>query len=218
MSSAPFPLSLWHAIVRGYLRLIEPLIDWCVRRGIAPNTLTVLGTLMCVLTAVMFGAGWIVAAGWTLGLTAFFDVIDGAVARKSGTATVFGAFFDSTLDRVADAFLFGGLAWFFATPGPSQSPWMVGVALVAVSAVQITSYTRAKADALGVDLKGVGALERPERITLLAAPQAFFGLALNGWVLRSVVILLAVSAVVTVVQRVRAVARATGGASRPGPP
>jgi CDP-diacylglycerol--glycerol-3-phosphate 3-phosphatidyltransferase len=60
-----------------------------------------------------------------------------------------------------------------------------------------------------VDLKGVGALERPERITLLAAPQAFFGLSLNGWVLRSVVILLAVSAVVTVVQRVRAVARAT---------
>jgi hypothetical protein len=90
---------------------------------------------------------------------------------------------------------------------------MVGVALVAVSAVQITSYTRAKADALGVDLKGVGALERPERITLLAAPQAFFGLSLNGWVLRSVVILLAVSAVVTVVQRVRAVARATQNAA-----
>jgi CDP-diacylglycerol---glycerol-3-phosphate 3-phosphatidyltransferase len=209
VSTAPFPISVWHAIVRGYLRLIEPLIDWCVRRRISPNTLTVLGTLMCVITAVMFGAGWIVAAGWTLGLTAFFDVIDGAVARKSGTASVFGAFFDSTLDRVADAFLFGGLAWFFATPGPYQSTWMVGVALVAVSAVQITSYTRAKADALGVDLKGVGALERPERITLLAAPQAFFGLALNGWVLRSVVILLAVSAVVTVVQRVRAVARAT---------
>lgn len=211
MSTAPFPRSLWHAIVRGYLRLIEPLIDWCVRHRVSPNTLTVLGTLMCVIVAAMFAAGWIVAAGWTLGLTAFFDVIDGAVARRSGTATLFGAFFDSTLDRVADAFLFGGLAWFFAAPGPYQSMWMVAVALVAVSAVQITSYTRAKADALGVDLKGVGALERPERITILAAPQAFFGLALNGWVLRSVVILLALSAVVTVVQRVRAVAVATRG-------
>lgn len=207
MSRAPFPLSLWYAIRAGYLRLTEPLIDWCVRRGISPNTLTVLGTLCCLVSGLMFAAGWIVAAGWTLGVTAFFDVIDGAVARRGGTASAFGAFFDSTLDRVADAALFGGLAWFFATSAPYGSGWMVAVALVAVSAVQITSYTRAKSDALGIDLKGVGALERPERITLLAAPQAFFGLALDGWVLRSVVLLLATSAVITVVQRVRHVAR-----------
>lgn len=204
-------LSLWHAIRDGYLRLTEPLVTWCVRAGISPNTLTVLGTLMCAITAVLFAVGWIRAAGWTLGLTAFFDVIDGAVARRGGTATVFGSFLDSTLDRVADALLFGGLAWFFAADATHGSLWMVGVALVALSAVQITSYTRAKADALGVELKGVGALERPERITLLAAPQAFFGLALDGWVLRGVVILLAVSAVWTVATRMQAVARATAG-------
>lgn len=209
MAAAPFPLSLWHAIRDGYLRLVQPLVRGCVRLGVTPNTLTVLGTIACGISGAMFAAGWIHAAGWTLGLTAFFDVIDGAVARASGKASVFGAFFDSTLDRVADAFLFGGLAWFFASPGPYHEPWMVGVALVALSAVQVTSYTRAKADALGVDLKGVGALERPERITILAAPQAFFGLALGGWVLRGVLILLALSALVTVVQRVRAVAAAT---------
>ncbi|MBX3132685.1 MAG: CDP-alcohol phosphatidyltransferase family protein [Gemmatimonadaceae bacterium] len=200
-------LRVWHAIREGYLRLTEPLAAWCVRVGISPNALTVAGTLCCAATGVLFGAGWIRAAGWTLGLTAFFDVIDGAVARRSGAASVFGAFFDSTLDRVADAFLFGGLAWFFAAPGPHRSLPMVGVALVALSAVQITSYTRAKADALGVDLKGVGALERPERITLLAAPQAFFGLMFAGWVLRGVVILLAATAVWTVIQRVRHVAQ-----------
>lgn len=210
--SAPNPLvSLWHAIRDGYLRLTEPLVSWCVRAGISPNTLTVLGTLMCALTGALFAAGWIRAAGWTLGLTAFFDVIDGAVARRSGKATVFGSFLDSTLDRVADALLFGGLAWFFAADDTHGSLWMVGVAMVALSAVQITSYTRAKAGALGVDLKGVGALERPERITLLAAPQAFFGLAWNGWVLRGVVILLAASAVWTVATRMRAVARGTAG-------
>lgn len=207
MGSAPFPLSLWHAIRDGYLRLIGPLIDWCVRRGISPNTLTVLGTLCCVVSGVMFGAGWIHLGGWTLGVTAFFDVIDGAVARRSGRSSTFGAFFDSTLDRVADAALFGGLAYFFATSVPHGSGWMTVVALVGVTAAQITSYTRAKADALGVDLKGIGMLERPERITLLAAPQAFFGLMLDGWILRGVVLLLATTAVLTVVQRVRQVAR-----------
>lgn len=204
---AAFPLSVWHAIRDGYLRGTRPLVAWCVRVGISPNALTVLGTLCCGAAGAMFAAGWIHAAGWTLGLTAFFDVIDGAVARASGKASVFGSFFDSTLDRVADAMLFGGIAWFFASDGPHRSLPMVAVALLALSAVQITSYTRAKADALGVDLKGVGTLERPERITLLAAPQAFFGLMWGGWVLRGVVILMAVSAVWTVIQRVRHVAR-----------
>ncbi len=202
-----FPLSLWHWIRRSYLQLIEPIIGWCVRAGISPNALTVMGTLACGVSGVLFATGNIRAGGWTLGLTAFFDVIDGAVARATGRSTVFGAFLDSTLDRVADAMLLGGIAYFFSRPGAHYSPAMVAVALVAVSAVQITSYTRAKADALSIDLKGVGALERPERITILAAPQAFFGLMWGGWVLRSVVILLAASAIWTVVQRVRHVAR-----------
>lgn len=199
--------ALWEATRRGYLRLTEPLVRWCVRVGISPNALTVAGTLACAVAGGLFAAGQIRAAGWTLGLTAFFDVIDGAVARASGKATVFGSFFDSTLDRVADALLFGGLVWFFAAPGAQQSLPMVGVTLVALSAVQITSYTRAKADALQVDLKGVGLLERPERITLLAAPQAFFGLMWDGWVLRGVVLLLAAAAVWTVGQRIARVAR-----------
>jgi len=204
-----FPLSLWHGIRDGYLRLTEPLIAWCVRAGISPNALTVMGTVCCGVAGGMFAAGWVHAAGWTLGVTAFFDVIDGAVARASGKATVFGSFFDSTLDRVADALLFGGIAVFFASPGPHFSRAMVAVSILALSAVQVTSYTRAKADALKVDLKGIGALERPERITILAAPQAFFGLMWGGWVLRGVVILLAAAAVWTVIQRVRHVARAT---------
>lgn len=200
-------MTLWRTIRAGYLRLTEPLIDWCVRRGISPNALTVLGTLSCVITGLMFGAGWIRAAGWTLGLTAFFDVIDGAVARRSGRSSSFGAFFDSTLDRVADGALYGGLAFFFATSLTFGSPTMFVVALVALLTTQITSYTRAKADLMGIDLKGVGALERPERFVLLAAPQAFFGLSVDGWVLRGVVLLLAVSGVWTVAQRIRHVAR-----------
>lgn len=209
MSSAPFPLSVWLAIRAGYLRLVEPLIDWLVRHRVSPNALTVMGTLACAASATCFALGWFRTGGWTLGITAFFDVVDGAVARRTGTASTFGGFFDSTLDRVADALLLGGFAWFFAAPGPFQSLPMLGASLLALSAVQITSYTRAKADALGVDLKGVGALERPERITLLAAPQAFFGLDFGGWAVRGTVLLLAAASCWTVIQRVRAVARRT---------
>ena len=194
----------WWAIVRGYLRLIEPLVDWCVRRGIAPNTLTVAGTLVAALVGGLFARGWVSAAGWTLGLLAFFDVIDGAVARRTDRATAYGAFLDATLDRVADACLLGGLVVLYATHPVHRSGVMVVVSLVAT---QLTSYTRARADLAGIDLKGVGWLERPERITLLAAPQAFFGLRFDGRVLAAVVTLLAAAGVVTVWQRMRRVAQ-----------
>lgn len=202
-------LALWRWIVAGYLRLVEPIIEWCVRRRVPPNLITILGTLWCAIVGVLFATGHIRAAGWTLGLTAFFDVVDGAVARRTGTATPFGAFVDSTLDRVADAFLFGGLVIFYSGGWLQRSP-MVAVTLVALVATFLTSYTRARAETLGIGMKGVGWLERPERIVLLAAPQAFFGLAFDGWVLRGVVILLAVTAVVTVLQRVVHVARESG--------
>ncbi len=203
-------LALWRGIVAGYMRLVEPIIEWCVRRRVPPNLITVLGTGCAGLVGALFAAGHIRIAGWTLGLTAFFDVVDGAVARRTGTSSPFGAFFDSTLDRVADAFLFGGLLVFYATSGPHRSVAMVIVALVALAATFLTSYTRARAEPLGVTMKGVGWLERPERIVLLAAPPAFFGLALDGWVLRGVVILLAGSALVTVAQRILHVARESG--------
>jgi CDP-diacylglycerol--glycerol-3-phosphate 3-phosphatidyltransferase len=208
-------LALWRWIVAGYLRLVEPIIEWCVRRRVPANAITVLGTAWCGVAGALFATGHVRLAGWTLGLTAFFDVVDGAVARRSGTATAFGAFLDSTLDRVADAFLFGGLVLFYARESSGPLPWdrssaMLAVALVALVATQLTSYTRARAELLGVGMKGVGWFERPERITLLAAPPAFFGLAFDGWVLRGVVILLAAAAVLTVAQRVIHVARETG--------
>src|SRR5687767_7157739 len=105
-------LRLWRAIVAGYMRLVAPIIDWCVTRRIRPNTITIIGTAWCGVVGALFASGRISLAGWTLGLTAFFDVVDGAVARRTGTATPFGAFFDSTLDRVADGFLFGGITYF----------------------------------------------------------------------------------------------------------
>ncbi|MEO7965862.1 MAG: CDP-alcohol phosphatidyltransferase family protein, partial [Gemmatimonadaceae bacterium] len=153
-------------------------------------------------------------AGWVLGLTALFDVLDGTVARRTGRSTVFGAFYDSTLDRVADGAVLGGLTVFFArndiyhsVPDWTGTP-MVAILLLGIIGTFLTSYTRARAESLGIDAK-VGMLQRPERVTLLSAPQAFFGLALHGWVLIAICVILSVTAWITAIQRIVFVYRAT---------
>jgi CDP-diacylglycerol--glycerol-3-phosphate 3-phosphatidyltransferase len=195
-------------IKNGYLRLIDPVADWFVRRRVHPNTITVIGTLCTVAGGVIYGTGHIRTAGWFLGLTALFDVLDGTVARRSGRSSTFGAFLDSTLDRVADGAVMGGLATFYALNPAHRSVPMMIVCMLGLIGAFLTSYTRARAEALGIDAK-VGLLQRPERVTLLSAPQAFFGLALNGWVLGLIIVILTVTAWVTVVQRIVFVYHAT---------
>lgn len=200
--------ALWEWIKRGYLRLFEPVTDFLVRRRVHPNVITTMGTCCSIAGGAIYGFGHISIGGWFLGLTAFFDVVDGNVARRTGQTSVFGAFYDSTLDRVADAAVLSGLAVFYATSPEHASTPMLVVTLVAIIGGFLVSYTRARAEALGVDAK-VGLMQRPERVVLLSAPQAFFGLALNGWVLGTIVVVLAVSFWVTAGQRVLAVYRAT---------
>ena len=200
--------SLWNAIQRGYLRVIEPVADWLVRLRVHPNVITTFGTFCTLVAGAIFASGHIRSGGWFLGLTALFDVLDGTVARRTGRSSVFGAFFDSTLDRVSDGFLLGGLVVFYAINPVHASDVMLVVALLGLIGTFLTSYTRARADGLGLDAK-VGMLQRPERITLLSAPQAFFGLALNGWVLAFIVTLLSVTAWITAVQRMLYVYRTT---------
>jgi phosphatidylglycerophosphate synthase len=130
------------------------------------------------------------------------------VARRTNRSSVFGAFYDSTLDRVADGALLGGLAYFYATSVRYGNDYLLLITLVGLIGTFLTSYTRARAESLGIDAK-VGVLQRPERITLLSAPQAFFGLALNGWVLATIVTLLSVTAWVTAIQRIQFVYKTT---------
>jgi phosphatidylinositol phosphate synthase len=199
---------LWDWIKKGYLRLIDPVADWLVRWRVHPNTITVIGTLCTVAGGVIYGTGHIRTAGLFLGLTALFDVLDGTVARRSGRSSTFGAFLDSTLDRVADGAVMCGLATFYALNPVHRSVPMMIVCMLGLIGAFLTSYTRARAEALGIDAK-VGILQRPERVTLLSAPQAFFGLALNGWVLSLIIVILTVTAWVTVIQRVVFVYHAT---------
>src|SRR5919109_932927 len=95
-------------IKTGYLRLIDPVADWLVRWRVHPNTITVIGTLCTVVGGIIYGTGHIRTAGWFLGLTALFDVLDGTVARRSNRSSTFGAFLDSTLDRLAGGAVMAG--------------------------------------------------------------------------------------------------------------
>lgn len=186
----------------GYLRLMEPISDWLVRRDVHPNTITIWGTVLTVAGGVIYGTGHISVGGWFLGIVALTDVIDGMVARKSSKTSVFGAFLDSSLDRVADGAVLGGLAVFYALDPVHNSVPMVVVCLAGIIGAFMTSYTRARAESLGLDAK-VGMLQRPERVVLLSAPQAFFGLLFDGWVLIVIINILTITAWITVVQRVK---------------
>src|SRR3954468_228141 len=192
----------------GALRVIEPAISLLARNRVSPNAITTVGTLVTVAAGVVYATGHIMTAGWIMAVTAFFDVADGQVARRNGTSTVFGAFYDSTLDRVADGALMAGLTVFYATNAIHHNVYMVVVCLVGIVGTFLVSYTRARAESLGIDAK-VGVMQRPERIVLLSAPQALFGLFWNGWVLIGIIILLTVTSCITAVQRIAFVYHAT---------
>jgi CDP-diacylglycerol--glycerol-3-phosphate 3-phosphatidyltransferase len=200
--------ALWDAIKAGYLRLVDPVADFLVRKRVNPNAITTFGTICTITGGVVYATGHIRTAGWIIGLTALFDVLDGTVARRTGQSTTFGAFYDSTLDRIADGAVLAGLAFFYAANPIYHNLYMVAVCLVGIIGTFLVSYTRARAEALGIDAK-VGVMQRPERVVLLSAPQAFFGLALHGWVLMTIIVLLAVTAWITAVQRILFVHKVT---------
>jgi CDP-diacylglycerol--glycerol-3-phosphate 3-phosphatidyltransferase len=133
------------------------------RAGIKADHLTAFGVLMSGAAAVAIANGALRGGLLLLALTAIPDVLDGAVAKASGTASPRGAFFDSTMDRVADAVLLGGVAWYL----DSTEPGRIGLLPMAVlGASLLISYERAKAEALGFDARG-GLMERAERLILL---------------------------------------------------
>src|SRR5215212_4563716 len=174
--------AIWQAIIKGYLRVIEPVVALMVRFRVDPNLLTTVGTASYVASGLAFGVGRVRLAGLIVGICAIFDVLDGVVARRTNQSTVFGAFYDSTLDRVADGALLGGILYFYATHPVFGSRIMILITLAALVGTFLTSYTRARAEALGIDAK-VGFLQRPERVVLLSVPTAFGGLAFNGGIL-----------------------------------
>lgn len=197
-------------VTTGYLRIMEPIATVLIKLGISANALTTIGTLATVLGGIAFGVGYMRTGGLIIGLTAIADALDGIVARRTNKVTVFGAFYDSTLDRVADGALLAGLAYFYAVNPIHANKWMLAITLAGIIGTYLVSYARARAEALGINAK-VGVMQRAERVALLCAPQALFGLAFDGWILMGVVVLLSVSAWHTAIHRINHVRLTTQG-------
>lgn len=172
-------------------------LPFLFRRPVNPNILTVIGVLITLGAAALFPAGWFVLGGILMLAGCAFDMVDGVVARTHGISTRFGAFLDSTLDRVADMALLLGIAMYYALRGEPGHVLLAGYVLAASALV---SYAQARAE-LVLPRFRVGFFERGERIGILAAG-ALFGVMVPAlWVL-------AFGSTLTVIQRFAAAYRA----------
>jgi CDP-diacylglycerol--glycerol-3-phosphate 3-phosphatidyltransferase len=196
------------AVKDGFVRLTGPLVQALVRSKVQPNTITTFGAMIVIGSAVAFGMGAIRLGGTLLLLSGLFDILDGQVARQGQKTTNFGAFYDSSLDRIGESALFAGIALHFLRGGlpPAQVTLGVMLAIAALSASLLVSYTRARAEGLGIECK-VGIAARAERILVLGAPTLLLGDGLGGRLLLWIMAVLALATVVTVIQRIVHVAR-----------
>lgn len=199
---------------------LAPFINLFIKLGVSPDAVTVVGTLGVSAGAlIFFPQGMLWQGVLVITLFVFSDLIDGAMARKIGRTGTFGAFLDSTLDRVADAALFGGMALFFAWQ--AEDRLYLAVSLVCLAMGSITSYARAKGEQLGYNAK-TGLAERPDRLVALLIT-AFFGDLLGLPVLYEIGLwFVAVASTITVLQRIllvrkQAVAWASEDATTPTP-
>jgi CDP-diacylglycerol---glycerol-3-phosphate 3-phosphatidyltransferase len=146
----------------GISKGLAPIGEGLEKAGISANLLTAIGLGFSVITAVLIAAGELRWAVLGLVASGFVDLLDGAVARRSGQASPRGAFFDSVTDRVSDAVVLGGVAWYLA----GQSAYLSILAFAAAALSMLVSYERARAEGLGYDARG-GLMERAERMVLL---------------------------------------------------
>jgi len=176
--------------------MLAPLVRLAQRLGITPNKVTVAGFLLVVASAVLIAAGQLLVGAIVLVSGSLLDAVDGALARATGGATAFGSFLDSTLDRAAEAILYGGLiAYFLRFSADPVGP--VLLALAALSASFLVSYTRARAEGIGVSAS-VGLVQRTERLVLIVAGIGLAGLGFGIGLIVAIGSVAALSAATTI--------------------
>jgi len=179
-------------------RVTAPLGRSLARIGLTPNLVTIIGATGVVVSALYFyPRGELYAGSLIITVFALFDMLDGAVARANDSTSAFGAFLDSTLDRVADAAILAGLLWWFI--GDGDDPMLAALTLFCLISGFMVSYIKARAEGLGVNCD-VGVAERTERlvVVLLAVGLSAFGVP---YVLAGGLWLLAAMSLLTVLQR-----------------
>jgi CDP-diacylglycerol--glycerol-3-phosphate 3-phosphatidyltransferase/CDP-diacylglycerol--inositol 3-phosphatidyltransferase len=202
-----------------------PVGNLFIRWGISPNTVTTVGTIGVVAGAlIFFPQGYLLAGVLFITAFVFSDMIDGYMARTTGQVSPFGAFLDSTLDRIGDAAVFGGLAMYYV--GPGDNGWFAALAIYCLSMGSVTSYARARAESLQMQAK-VGIAERSDRLVSILVLTGLADLLRILGVPREVMYLipitlslLAVASTITVWQRIavvreQALARTAGEQTGP---
>jgi CDP-diacylglycerol--glycerol-3-phosphate 3-phosphatidyltransferase len=150
-------------------RAVLPLAEALARTRVTPNRLTIAGLVLNIATTPFIVTGHFIVASIVMLVGGIFDMLDGAVARVSGSVTPFGAFLDSTTDRLAEAFVLGALGVYFAR---QDQYILLAATFVVLVGSFLVSYTRARAEAIGVECT-VGLASRPERIVLLVVGMLF---------------------------------------------
>lgn len=194
-------MKLLGSLEKPFYNVVNPLVERLIRTGVRPNTITTVGTGLVLVSAVLYATGHIRLGGAVLLLSGVADTLDGQVARGGAMVTRFGAFYDSTLDRVGDGATFIGIGAFLLTAPEVQyrTPAVV-LCMIAILGSVLVSYARARAEGLGLDCK-VGIAQRAERILGLGVASLVFGAGRGALLLEAIVALLAVASLITVVQR-----------------
>jgi CDP-diacylglycerol---glycerol-3-phosphate 3-phosphatidyltransferase len=167
-----------------------------IESRLTPNAISLTGFVLCVVAGVLVWQEQILLGGLAFVIGSVCDTLDGRYSRMSGKGTQFGAFLDSTLDRIEEGVVLAAVAVIFSQDGNDGA---VAAVVIAVLASLMVSYTRARAEALGVECK-VGIADRAVRVVILSAGLLLTGLGLD--VLEIAVYVLAALSVVTVVQRI----------------
>ena len=187
--------------------VFTPIARLLLKWGVSPDAVTLVGTLgVCAGALIFFPQGLLFVGVLVITAFVFSDIVDGNMARMSGRVSPFGAFLDSTLDRVADAAVFAGLAMYYV--GPGDSDWLAALAIYNLVMGSVTSYARARAESLGMEAK-VGIAERATRLVSILVVTGLADLAnILGagedalWAIPVTLGALAVASTITVFQRV----------------
>ncbi|MFC8721136.1 MULTISPECIES: phosphatidylinositol phosphate synthase [unclassified Kitasatospora] len=194
-----------------FTRVLTPFAAMLLRWGVSPDAVTLIGTAGSVAGAlVFFPRGEFFWGVITVTLFIFSDLVDGNMARQAGRSSKWGAFLDSTLDRVADAAIFGGLAMWYA--GGGNNDLLCAVSVFCLASGQVVSYTKARGEALGFPVDVSGLVERAERLVISLTAAGFAGLHKFGvpyieWLLPIALWVVAAGSLVTVAQRMLTVRR-----------
>ena len=182
-----------------WTKVFSPVARLFLRLGISPDAVTIVGTIgVCTGALVFFPRGDFLIGVLVCTAFVFSDLVDGHMARLSGSSTKWGAFLDSTLDRFGDAAIFAGLALYYAGPGDSRP--LTALALYCLVLGSITSYARARAESLGMQAKG-GIAERADRLVAILVMTGLAGIFDLPVLIPITLGVLALASTVTVVQR-----------------